>query len=413
MATTRLRIEQLGPLADGISQGNRGTVYVDRAVPGDLLEVQIRMDEKRIPRGTIVKIIEASPHRVEPPCPHYDFCGNCSLQHVNITYYQKWKEQKVVDAFSKMGLSPRKWLPPIFLKGQNRRRATFSLTKQKGRTLLGYYQRRSKLIFDIQTCEVISSELLEAALFFKPLLAPLILEDQTIDIFVQKVGKQLDLVISEIPSLPKSVVKELCQIPGVGRVSLKTNRGIQVVSENKLLFITFGSLRVALPPASFLQPTEEGEKTLVQSILSALPTGKVFADLFSGAGTFSGPLLNQGEVHAFEDNPHSVRSLTEAAKGKSLKVFKRELFKNPVRREELNRFDAIIFDPPRAGCPEQSNELARSRCKFLIGVSCNPATFARDALYLIKGGYRLKSLQIIDQFLWSHHVEVIGTFSRT
>lgn len=413
MATTRLRIEQLGPLADGISKGKRGAIYVDRAVPGDLLEVQVRTDEKHIQRGTILKIIESSPHRTVAPCPHYDFCGNCSLQHVNLTYYQKWKEQKVVDAFSKMGLSPRKWLPSIFLKGQNRRRATFSLTKHKGRTLLGYYQRRSQLITDIQTCEVISSELLEAALLFKPLFASLISEGQTIDIFIQKVGKDLDIVVSGLSSLPKSLVKELGQIPSVGRVSLKTPRGIQVVSENKLLFISFGSLRVALPPASFLQPTEEGEKTLVQSILSSLPSGQLFADLFSGAGTFSGPLLNHGEVHAFEDNPHSVRSLSDAGKGKPLKVFKRELFKNPLRREELNRFDAIIFDPPRAGCPEQSNELARSRCQFLIGISCNPATFSRDALYLIKGGYRLNTLQVVDQFLWSHHVEVIGTFSRT
>jgi len=147
-------------------------------------------------------------------------------------------------------------------------------------------------------------------------------------------------------------------------------------------------------------------------LMAALPEGKQFADLFSGCGTFSGAMLSRGSVDSFESSNSAVKSLSEATRNFPLKVYRRDLFKNPIRHQDLNRFDAIVFDPPRAGCEEQAHQMALSKCKTLIGVSCNPATFARDAKILVRGGYQLQSLQVIDQFLWSHHVELVGVFKK-
>jgi 23S rRNA (uracil1939-C5)-methyltransferase len=174
----------------------------------------------------------------------------------------------------------------------------------------------------------------------------------------------------------------------------------------------FGKLKVGLGPAAFLQPTLEGERALVETVLGALPRDARLADLFSGYGTFSGPMLASGSVDSYESVPAAVAALARAAKGKPLKAFRRDLFARPLRRDEINRYDAVVFDPPRAGCPDQAAEMASARTPCLIGVSCNPATFARDARILCEGGYWLESVQVIDQFLWSHHVEVVGVFTK-
>jgi len=412
MGSHRLYVDRLGPLADGVAMSKRGKVYLDRVAPGDEVEASILEDRNGVLRGTVTQILKASPVRNSPPCPHYDVCGNCSLQHVRADFYRAWKEEKVRDALKKFEITPTQWLPSIFLQGHYRRRVTFSLIKIKGKVLLGYYQRRSQKITEIQQCEVIDPEILHLREFLKAILSPFLQENLPIDIFIQKIGNDLDLVISGVTSLSPAIINELSQLDRVKRISLKSSKGIQVLSKNKILSKKFGNLSVTLPPNCFLQPTEEGEKALVSSILKALPNGKLFADLFCGVGTFTGPLLQKGEVHGYEDNPHAVQSLSLAGKSQPLKVLRRDLFLRPLKKEELNRYDAIVFDPPRAGCAEQSKAIARSRCPLVIGVSCNPATFARDAYYLEQGGYRLKSVQLVDQFMWSHHVELVGVFSK-
>ena len=195
-------------------------------------------------------------------------------------------------------------------------------------------------------------------------------------------------------------------------MSFKVGDKVQTLIKKEPVHKTFGNLKVELPPAAFLQPTSEGEEALVTAVMNAIPAKGKFLDLFSGCGTFSGPLLERGSVDAFESGELAVKALSKLSSEFPLRVYRRDLFKNPVRYQDLNRFDAIIFDPPRAGCVEQAHEMALSKCETLVGISCNPATFARDAKILAKGKYQLKSLQVIDQFLWSHHVEVVGVFTK-
>lgn len=412
MARVRLTIEELGPIGDGIAQGLKGPIFLDRTAPGDEVEADIFRDDKGVLRGEVVRLLSESPFRVPPPCPHYDHCGNCTLQHVSLEFYQSWKQNLVKESFLKWNLKPEKWLTPILLGGSNRRRATFSLNRKKAKLVMGYYQRRSKVISPIPSCEIALPELIDLKNWMEPFLSPLVKEGKTLDVFIQQIGDSFELVFSGLASISKSLLEELLSLPPVGRISLKADRGIQFLAQKKSLTVRFGRLNVSLPPASFLQPTLEGERALVDAILKTISSKSTIADLFSGAGTFSGPLLSLGEVSAYESNPHSVRALREAGKNEKLTVNQRDLFTHPLSSEELNRFNAVVFDPPRAGCLEQAKKMARSRCPLLIGVSCNPATFARDAHHLVRGGYELETLQLVDQFLWSHHVEIVGVFTK-
>lgn len=410
----QLTVDRLGPKGDGVAIFPKGSVFVDRTAPLDEVSVRIFQDKAGITRGEVVKLLTPSPYRQKPPCPHFDSCGNCTLQHLNLEFYQFWKNETVKESLKKAGLHTKTFLKPIFLEGQNRRRITFTALNERGKITLGYYQRRSKQITTINQCEIALPDLFVFKDSLKPFLKYLLTPSTPIDISLQWVSGKLDIVISGLKLSAKNekILKEISQLHPVARLSLKNETKINVLFNNHPLRKSFGEIQVNLPPGAFLQPTQEGEEALVKTVMAALPEGKQFADLFSGCGTFSGAMLSRGSVDSFESSNSAVKSLSEATRNFPLKVYRRDLFKNPIRHQDLNRFDAIVFDPPRAGCEEQAHEMALSKCKTLIGVSCNPATFARDAKILVRGGYQLQSLQVIDQFLWSHHVELVGVFKK-
>ncbi len=425
MNGTNLTVQSLGPKGDGISLGERGRIFVERAVPGDYLKGKIQKDNDGINRAEITEILTPSPYRQKPPCVHYDHCGNCTVQHVTNNFYREWKLELVRDAFRKQGLRPRQWMPAVFLGNHNRRRATFTARKQGNKYVMGYFRRRSDQVTDIESCLIAEPKLLDLRNEIKPFLSSIVSGFESSDIFLQIVGDAVDMVISGpigrkgVPDMfVKQAMETLLQRSSITRISWRSyeDDSVELLAKKGNVIASFGSLNVSLPPAAFMQPTVEGEKTLVNAVLAALPTKgkKQFADLFSGSGTFSGPMLSQGSVDAYEWIPPVVTSLSKAANSKKLplRVFRRDLFQRPLRRDEINKYDAVVFDPPRAGCAEQAENMAASNCGTLIGVSCNPATFARDAAILCDGGYWLQSLQVVDQFMWSHHVEVVGVFTK-
>jgi 23S rRNA (uracil1939-C5)-methyltransferase len=421
MHVSDLTIEQLGPKGDGVSVGPGGRVYVDRTIPGDRVKARIRKDELGISRGEVVGMVRPSPYRQKPPCEHYDRCGNCTLQHLDDRFYREWKTWVVQEALQKVRLTPQRWLPPVFLGGGNRRRVTFTAQRGRQKLVVGYYRRRSQEVADIASCLVADPKLLELRDGLRPFLSELMNDGQTVDVFLQRVNGAIDMVITgpvgrkgEPDAKVRQVVTDLAKALAVSRVSWRPHEKDelkQLVSRSPVI-ASFGELAVKLPPAAFLQPTVPGERALVDAVMKALPARGKFADLFSGCGTFAGPMLARGSVDAYEAVPLAVQALEKAAGELSLKGFRRDLFRNPLRRDELNRYDAVVFDPPRGGCPEQVTAMASSRVPTLIGVSCNPATFARDGRILVNGGYRLQTLQCVDQFVWSHHVEVVGVFTK-
>ncbi len=421
MAENELLITRLGPKGDGIHLSGRGPIYVERALPGDRIKARVQRDGEGVTRGEILDILEASPHRVPAPCVHYDRCGNCTLQHLKESVYRDWKTEVVREAFHKQGLRPRQWLKTEYVAGQTRRRVTFAALKQRDKIKMGYYRRRSQEISDIDSCLIADPKLLVLREAIKPFLRRILHEGKAADLFLQLMGGAVDLVITGpvgrkgIPDKEvQDAIRELTESSGVTRVSWRPREAddMKTPETKGPVLAYFGPLQVALPPAAFLQPTRAGEKFLVEAVMAAMPAKGKFADLFSGCGTFSGPLLKRGSVDAFEAVLPAVKALSKAGIGQPLKVFRRDLFRNPLRRDEINRYDAIVFDPPRAGCLEQATALASSKTRTLVGVSCNPATFARDARVLCDGGYWLQSVQVVDQFLYSHQVEVVGVFTK-
>jgi 23S rRNA (uracil1939-C5)-methyltransferase len=253
------------------------------------------------------------------------------------------------------------------------------------------------------------------------LLAPLLQEGKPATAFIQIVGGRLDLVITGPlgrDGVPDAAVRDamiaLADELAIDRVSWRANLGDlpEVIAERSPLRARFGALDVALPPLGFLQPTPAGEAALVAAVMEALPAAGRFADLFAGSGTFTGPMLGRGAVDAYDNSAATIRMLDEAKGALLLEAMRRDLYREPLTRAEAERYDAIVFDPPRAGAEAQAKELATSAVPVLVGVSCNPATFARDARILADGGYRLDSVQVIDQFTFSHHVELVAAFSK-
>lgn len=416
-----LLIHELGPKGDGIHRSHGGSVYVDRALPGDRVQATIRRDAGGVLRGELLKLVKASPHRVKAPCPNYHVCGGCTLQHAKDEFYRRWKVDIVREALRGNGLKPRVWRDPVFLPAGDHRRATFTAYKKNNIVTLGHYRRRAHHVTDIASCLVADPAIMDLRERLTTLLAPILQEGEPASAFIQAVDGQFDLVITGPvgkkgkPDLQtREAMARLAREANANRISWRATLGdaAEIISEIRPLRAHFGDLDVILPPLAFLQPTQAGEDALVDSVMALLPRAGKFADLFSGCGTFTGPMLERGTVDAYESVGSAIRALDKAKGTRPLKAIRRDLFLNPLRRDEASRYDAIVFDPPRAGAQEQVRTLASSKTPLLVGVSCNPATFARDARILVNGGYWLDSVQVVDQFTWSHHVELVAAFTK-
>lgn len=432
-----ITIKALGPRGDGYYESDSETnsnkghqrnnrIYVDRSVPGDKLEVKTRKNKDGVIQGEIIKILQASKDRVKAQCPSYEVCGGCTLQHVSDAFYKNWKQSLINEALERQALSPKTYLEPIYIGEGSRRRVTFSAFKQKDKTILGYKKRRSKMINNIEQCLIADPEIMKLQPILKEHLANCIERANVIDVLIQKINGRFDVVLTGpvgkkgSPDLSvMQMAADLIQNTKIARLSWreKFHDESEVIVEKEPVKINFGSMEITLPPASFLQPTEEGEKALTNAVVKALPKTGHQADLFCGCGTFTGPMienLKKGIVDAFETNQRAIEALDREAKfkGLPLKAIERDLFKLPLTLEELNKYEALVFDPPRAGAKNQVALLARSNIKAIVAVSCNPVTFARDARVLTEGGYEFDTIQMIDQFTQSHHVEVVGTFKK-
>jgi 23S rRNA (uracil1939-C5)-methyltransferase len=176
-----------------------------------------------------------------------------------------------------------------------------------------------------------------------------------------------------------------------------------------------GRAAVVLPPSAFLQATAEGEAALARLVAAHVGDAKHIADLFAGLGPFALRLAERARVTAADVDADAIAALKRAAATPSLKPVVaevRDLFRRPFAVSELGSYDAVIFDPPRRGADAQARELAAAAVPLIVGVSCNPATFARDAKILVAGGYRMARVTPVDQFRYSAHVELVARFER-
>ena len=416
-----IEITDLGAQGDGVHQAGLERIYVERALPNESVRVKHRGKDNGLQRADLLEVLTASPVRVAAPCVHYDVCGGCTLQHATEAFYRDWKTGVVQSILARNGLVPEQWLAPVFLPAGQRRRVTFAAARKGKSVTLGYFRRRTHLVTDITACLVADPVLMDLRAKLIPLLVPILQEGKPADIFLQHVDGAVELVITGPigargrPDLSlHEALAALVNATGIARVAWRARERDtpEVMLEARPVMARFGALDVALPPLAFLQPTKLGEKALVDAVMALLPASGTFADLFSGCGTFSGPMLARGPVEAYDSVETSMRALDKAKGQAPLRATQRDLFQDPLRPDELKRFDALVFDPPRLGAREQAQAIAQSNCPTVVAVSCNPVTFARDARLLTGGGYTLNSVQVVDQFTWSHHVELVAGFTR-
>ena len=405
-----VRIERLGAQGDGVAQGPDGPLFVPFTLPGELVKVSA---EPGGTRAEPIAIIEPSPDRVAPVCPHFGACGGCALQHLNAGAYLHWKREQVIAALKSRGLDvPVEPVRPVPLA--SRRRASFALARAGQGLAFGYRAARSHAIVDIAACPVLRPGIAARLAKLKSALAPLAGPKGETRATVTETETGLDLGLEGARPSP-ALLTGLAASAG----SLGVTR-ITVDSESLMLqgepIVTLSGARVRLPPGAFLQASSEAEAILTSLVRGTAEGAKRLADLFAGIGTFTFALAAHAEVDAFEADEAAIGALAEAVRAtpklKPVRTFRRDLFRAPLSVKEVARYDAVVLDPPRAGAKAQAEALAESKVPRIVMVSCNPGTCARDLRILVDGGYRITRIVPVDQFLFSAHIELVAKLER-
>jgi 23S rRNA (uracil1939-C5)-methyltransferase len=399
VTTVGEEIVRIAAKGDGVTASGR---FVPGAAPGDVL----------LADGSL----RAGPHHVAPPCRHFGTCGGCQLQQLDETALAGFVAERVVNAASGQGLAPEAVAAPHLSPPRTRRRASLHAARVAGRVALGFREAGSHRIVDLAECHVLAPELFAMVAPIRKLLAgqggrlavdvELALTDQGVDLGLKGLSIE-GLQATE-------ALLGFAERNGLARLTLDQGYGPEAMREPEPVTVTLGSVPVPFPPGAFLQATADAEAALVGAAREWLAQARSVADLFAGLGTFAFALAGPAKVLAVEASrdAHLACKAAAARTARPVHALHRDLFRNPLQVDELDRFDAVLLDPPRAGAREQVGRLAESRVPRVVYVSCNPASWAKDAAALVAGGYRLAELRPVGQFRWSTHVELASLFVR-
>jgi 23S rRNA (uracil1939-C5)-methyltransferase len=416
-----LTIESIGVRGDGVAHRDGEAIYIPFAAPGDRVRVRlgVRRGEGRV--GDLVELLSPGA-RVSPVCPHFGGCGGCALQHLDDGAYRRAKESQIVTALVRQGVPlPPTMAPLLRLPPQTRRRARFSIRANRApaASVVGFNARASHEIVDMRSCAVLAPPLLALVAPLRDAIATVAPAGEVAAIATLS-DSGIDLLL-EVPAPPAlaglEALARFAEAQDLGRLSWRIGAAETAtpLAIRRTPRVIFSGVPVEPPVEAFLQASIEAERVLVAEVLAGVGAAERVLDLYAGVGTFSFALAQKSAVHAVEGSPPAVAALAAAARGAALARISsevRDLARRPLLPEELARFAAVVFDPPRAGAAAQCAMLARSRAPRIVAVSCNPASFARDAAILVAGGYRLVDIKPIDQFVWSPHVELVARFVR-
>ena len=398
-------IKRLGLHGDGIADG---PVYVPRALPGERVSGQV--DGQKL---IDVKIIEPSARRVAAPCRHFKSCGGCQLQHADDAFVAEWKVDVVRTAIEAHGLETD-FRPILTSPTHSRRRAGFAARRTKKGAMVGFHGQASDTIIAIPDCQLVTPDLLAAVPVAEELAIAGASRKGALSVLVTQSRTGLDVAVSDGKPLDGPLRQQLamiCDRTGLARLSWDG----EVVAMRTPPVQRFGVADVVPPPGAFLQATEHGQKSLVSAVQEIVSGATRVIDLFAGCGTFSLPLAENAEVHAVEGDAAMLEALDggwrHATGLKHVSTEARDLFRRPLMPDELAKAGAVVLDPPRAGAEAQIAELVKASVPRIAYVSCSPVTFARDAASLVAAGYTLDWIQVVDQFRWSAHVELVASFT--
>lgn len=397
-------IMRIAAKGDGVTLDGR---HVPMSAPGDRLRADGGLDH--------------GPHHIPPACRHFPLCGGCQLQHLDEASFADYVRDRVAGALTGQGLDAGLVLPAHISPPHSRRRASLRAARFGKKLHLGFSSENSHRIVDMDMCATLHPALFALVAPLRGLLGPIVgdrraahvrmtLTDQGVDLLLENAG--VDEVADALAMAER--LSEFAQTQKLARLSIDEGYGPQTRFEPEPVTVSFGGIAVGAPPFAFLQATQDGESALVDVVRTAFVQARTIADLFSGLGTFALALGEGRAVYAAEAARDMVLALKMGANRAQRKLVAehRDLFRRPLVPQELDRFDAVLIDPPRAGAREQAMQIAQSKVPVVAYVSCNPGSFARDAKQLIEGGYLLESVQPVGQFRWSTHVELAAIFRR-
>ncbi|MER9396014.1 MULTISPECIES: class I SAM-dependent RNA methyltransferase [unclassified Mesorhizobium] len=405
--STGFTIKRLGSQGDGVAETETGELFIPFTLPGETVTAARERD-----RAMLMAVLETSPLRIDPACRHFTECGGCAVQHLQADAYQQWKRDKVVHALKGIAGDIGALVP---CAPHTRRRVVLAARRADTGMLLGFHRHLSPEIIPIEECPISLPEIVAALDRLRSVADLVCATTKSFRMAVTVTGSGLDVAVYESGKLGENqrrVASNFIMANGFARLSIDD----EIVIEPKKPVVMFGTVAVAIPPGAFLQATQAAEQTMADLVGGHLKRARKVADLFAGCGSFALRLAAKSEVHAVEGDAAALSALDRGSRFatglKRVTGERRDLFRRPLTFKELNAFDGVVFDPPRAGAEDQSKQIARSDVPFVAAVSCNAVTLARDLRILIDGGYILKSVTPIDQFLWSPHVEAVALLEK-
>lgn len=411
-----LRIAAKG---DGITASGR---YAWGAAPGDLL----------LPDGTL----QPGPHHVAPVCRHFGRCGGCQLQQLDEGSLADFVTARVANASASHELGAELVKPPHLSPRGTRRRASLRAESSAGRVVIGYREAGSHRLVELAECAVLVPEFVALLPALRKLLIrigqaaaaggkgrkgkgrPTGPGKMAADVELTLTEQGVDLGIKGLTAEGLAITEAMLDFArdhGLARLTLDQGYGPEMIWEPEPVTVNLSGVSVPFPPGAFLQATADGEAALVGAAREWLAGVPAVADLFAGLGTFAlalaGPATKVLAVEAARD-AHLACKAAAGQRQLPVHALHRDLFRNPLLPDELNRFAGVVLDPPRAGAREQVERLAQSTVPRIVYISCNPSSWARDAALLVEAGWRLAELRPVGQFRWSTHVELASLFVR-
>ena len=417
-----VRVERIGARGDGVAEGPDGPLFIPLTAPGDLVLARPGAARGTGQAATLDRVIEASPDRVSPPCLVYGRCGGCALQHVTDAVAAQAKTGWLTQALSARGLSGVPIRPIQSCPTGERRRARLAARRTAQGWVIGFNEAMGARIIAIEACPALHPDLAHLPGRLRALLEKLPGFGAAGDILIARTDSGTDLVLypqtaAEPGLADREALLAWAQAEDLARIAWapRPDQPPEPVMTRRPPMEQLGTVVVEVPPGAFLQPSRAGEAAIRALVTEAVAEAPALADLYAGLGTLGLSLAEAGRlVHAVEGDGAMVTALRKAAGARGLRLTAecRDLAREPMPAQELERFAAVVFDPPRAGAEAQARALADSTVPRVVAVSCNPATLARDLRILVDGGYRLDWVAPVDQFPWSAHLEAVACLSR-